>query len=378
MKRYGPFRGSREKNGFRRGTSFPRATGRALIHYKQNWRSPPVALRAECALPHLAVLEAGRKGKIIFYEMTFEENVSLAKYSHYQIGGPSRYFFLAETEAEALAALREARARGLKIFILGGGTNILFADEGFDGLVLKADFKNIDVDGNEIVVGAGVAVADLVRTAEERALSGWEWAGGLPGTVGGALRGNAGAFGGETKNSVVTVTSINTETLARHERSREECRFGYRSSIFKEIGGTELIVSARFALTPGDAAAIRAVAEKNIAYRRERHPIELPNIGSIFKNIPVERVSEAVRSAAAHAIKKDPFPVVPAAYLIAETKLGGRTHGGAMISPKHPNFIVNTGGASAADVRALMGVVRAAVREKFSVELEPEVFEVGP
>ncbi len=336
-----------------------------------------MALRVECALSYLAVLEAGRKGKIIFYEMTFEENVSLAKYSHYRIGGPSRYFFLAEMEADALAALREARARKLKIFILGGGTNILFADEGFDGLVLKLDIKNIDFKGNEIFVGAGASVADLVSTAGERLLSGWEWAGGLPGTVGGALRGNAGAFGGETKDSVVTVTSINIKTLERRERSREECRFGYRSSIFKE-SGDELIISARFALTPGNGAEIQAVAEKNIAYRRERHPIELPNIGSIFKNIPVENFPETLRSVVAHVIKKDPFPVVPVAYLIAETKLGGRAHGGAMVSPKHPNFIVNTGGASAADVRALMGLVRAAVREKFGVELEPEVLEVGP
>ncbi len=165
----------------------------------------------------------------------FRENVPLAKYSHYKIGGPARFFFEPEDEGQIAWAVGEAKKRKLAIFILSGGTNLLIADSGFDGLVihpsklLKAGTKSGIVE-----VGAGVAMADLLKFAAGRSLSGLEWAGGLPGTVGGAIRGNAGCFGGETKDNIVSVRSFDTGTMKFVTRTAAQCAFRYRDSIFKK------------------------------------------------------------------------------------------------------------------------------------------------
>jgi len=309
------------------------------------------------------------------FHMSFvpQENVSLASFSNYKIGGPARYFFEAQSFEELHMALAWANEKKIILFILGGGTNLLFADAGYDGLVLKPALMDIKRDGSRVTVGAGVGVASFLEFCIAQELSGFEWAGGLPGTIGGAVRGNAGAFKGETKDSIMAAQSIVVDSLEERERDNIACRFGYRTSVFKELNGQEIILSAIFDLRAASSELIRRAIQEKIDYRIARHPIEYPNIGSIFKNVDLMQFPEERHADFVDVVKHDPFPVVPTAYLISEAGLKGMTHGGAMISPKHPNFIVNTGSATAEDVLALIALVKESVSKKFSVLLEEEV-----
>jgi UDP-N-acetylmuramate dehydrogenase len=326
-------------------------------------------------------------GLITFSMPQLKENVSLAHYSHYKIGGPARFFFNAKSEKEVVWAVREAKKRKLKVFVLAGGTNLLIGDNGFPGLVVRPDLTTLNVKGSAVRVGAGVLVADLLSFVARRSLAGLEWAGGLPGTLGGAVRGNAGCFGGEIKDVIASVRSLDTRRMAIVERSAAQCRFSYRDSIFKKKRGTEIVLGATLRLAKGDMATILAAAKEKIAYREKHHPLEYPNIGSTFKNVPLERFhksgSKPYRTAIAagairfrdsqFSVKTDPLPVISAAKLIGESGLCGVTFGGAMISPKHPNFIVNVLSANAHDVNVLIGLAKAEVLRKFGVQLEEEV-----
>ncbi len=309
----------------------------------------------------------------------FENKIELAKYSNYKIGGAARYFFAAKKIEDVACAVEKARAEKLPIFILGGGTNLLISDQGFGGLVLKPEIKKLQVSGDKCQVGAGVSMADLLDFCVEKGLSGFEWAGGLPGTVGGAIRGNAGAFGGETKDNVIEVVSLDISGKVQKvlRRNNQECKFNYRNSIFKINDGKEVIIEAVFKMKKGDKKAIRAAIEEKIAYRKARQPLEYPNIGSMFKNVDLRLVPKKLHPQFKAVIKTDPFPVVPTAYLISEIGLKGVSFGGAMISPKHPNFIVNTLGAKAEDVKQLIKLIKSGVDKKYDIKLEEEVIYVG-
>ncbi|MGB6876102.1 MAG: UDP-N-acetylmuramate dehydrogenase [Candidatus Acidiferrales bacterium] len=302
-----------------------------------------------------------------------QEGVSLAEHSNYRIGGPARFFCEAMNEEEIRNGVLFAREQRLPLFVLGSGTNLLIDDDGFNGLVLKPSVMQLGVDGQTMTAGAGVSVADLLKFTIAHSLSGLEWAGGLPGTVGGAIRGNAGAFRGEIKDRIVSVESFDVETLATVMRENAACQFGYRSSVFKEKNEREIILRATLNLDKGDAQKIAAGIQEKINYRLERHPMEYPNIGSTFKNVDLELVPKIWHAAFAKVIKVDPFPVVPTAYLISEAGLRGTQRGGAMVSPKHPNFIVNLGGATAADVKFLIATVKESVFEKYGIRLEEEI-----
>jgi UDP-N-acetylmuramate dehydrogenase len=308
----------------------------------------------------------------------FLENVNLAEFSNYKIGGPARFFFESGDIEEIKEAVLEAKKRKLKLFILGGGTNLLISDKGYDGLVLKPNINFLSADDGGIVrTGAGVLMQRLLDFAAERGLGGLEWAGGLPGTVGGAIRGNAGAFGGEIKDVVASVESLDLSNLKIVTRSNADCRFAYRSSVFKERDGKEIILSAVLALNEGcDPKKISRSIDEKIKYRRSRHPIYCPNIGSIFKNVALKKVPKKLRSRFSEVIKTDPMPVVPAAHLISEVGLRGVSCGGAMISPEHPNFIVNILDAKASDVKKLIKLVKSEVDKKFGIKLEEEIMEI--
>jgi UDP-N-acetylmuramate dehydrogenase len=340
----------------------------------------------------------------------FQENVLLAKFSNYKIGGRARFFFAAKNEHEVMWAVTEAKSKKLPIFILGGGTNLLISDEGWNGLVLKPEIGILKAPRSAgsfwkrkapiVTVGAGVLMSDVLAFVASKSLAGLEWAGGLPGTLGGAVRGNAGCFGGEIKDSIVSVRSLDMDTMAIRERKAEDCAFGYRDSIFKRKNGTssrilwnktqeggEIILSVEFQLAKGDKEKIMETIQKNIAYRATHHPLEYSNVGSIFKNVPLsvfhKKESAHYKKAVADAaltfrgsrfsVKTEPFPVISAAKLVSESGLCGVAFGGAMISPKHPNFIVNVFGADACDVKNLITLAKSEVRKKFGVTLEEEV-----
>jgi len=305
--------------------------------------------------------------------MEFGKKVSLREFSNFRIGGPAKDFVRADTPEDLKEAISIARGLDMPIFVLGGGTNVLINDDGYSGLVLQPAFYGVSVDGKHVTVGAGVPMPDLVSVAISRGLAGLEWAGGLPGSVGGAVFGNAGAFGGEIKDSLLEVLTFDLDTFELHTRSNKECELTYRTSAFKTGKLNEIILQATFLLKPGDKRQLLDIANKRIEYRKERHPLEYPNIGSIFKNVAVDSLSNEIINSHQWDIKTDPFPVIPAAYLIANANLKGTSIGGAEVSKKHPNFIVNVMDARAHDVLELIKIVKDKVFDRFEIALEEEV-----
>ena len=251
-------------------------------------------------------------------DMDFERNVKLNKLTSFKIGGKARFFKEAKTIEELVQSVNKARAENLPLFVLGGGTNILGDDSGFDGLVLRPTIGTLRKNELEVTVGAGVLMADLLQFTIFHGFSGLEWAGGLPGTLGGAVRGNAGAFGGEIKDLVKEVLSLDTETSELIRRNNNECEFNYRTSVFK-TNGREIIIEIILSLSSGEAESIRNSIENKISYRREKHPMEHPNAGSVFKNVPIVKYPNLDLERFNHVIKHDPFPVIPTAFLKKST-----------------------------------------------------------
>lgn len=308
----------------------------------------------------------------------FQEGILLKNHSHYKIGGPARYFFIGKNVDKIIKAIEKARQLKTPIFVLGGGSNTLFDDDGFNGLVLKPNIQFIKRKENLIRVGAGVLTSELVNYSIAESLSGLEWLAGIPGTVGGAIRGNAGAFGGEFKNVVKEVVSLNISASQPKivKRDNQGCDFDYRSSIFKKNEGEEIILEAVLELEKGSKKTMSGIIKKNMDYRRQNQPLEYPSIGSVFKNVNLKGVPKNSHKNFEKVIKNDPYPVIPAAYLICEAGLNGVSYGGAMISPKHPNFIVNVLNATSNDVKNLIKLAKKEVKKIFNVELEEEIVRV--
>lgn len=299
-----------------------------------------------------------------------KENILLAPYTTFRVGGPARYFFIARSKKSIVKALRASHVCHIPFFVLAGGSNLLVSDKGFQGLVILIRNTSCFIRGVTLYAEAGVPLSALVKKCGAKGFAGLEWAGGLPGSFGGAVRGNAGAFGGEIKDSVIEVECMdgkgNIQTL-----SNAECKFSYRSSVFKKKNW--IVLSAVLRFNKGNAKEIQRIARERIRYRKERHPLEYPNAGSIFCNVPLKSIPARRRHEIRAVVKQDPFPVVPAGYLIARAGMKGKAVGGAQVSEKHTNFIVNRGNATSRDILSLIARVKKAVLKKFSIALEQEV-----
>lgn len=310
-----------------------------------------------------------------------KELIALKNYSNIKIGGPARYFLEIPNDDELVNELKLWRKNNpnVKIFIMGEGTNVLFDDRGFDGLVVLIKIKTIKkLKDNLVEVSSGLTMAELLKYSVAQSLSGLEWAGGLPGTLGGAIFGNAGAFGKETKDNIVIVKSLSLADFSLKERRVDECAFAYRTSLFKrELSQKEVILSALIKLTIAKQAGIKAKIDEKIAYRKERQPLEFPNLGSTFKNIALDKVPKEFQEQFKDKVKDDPFPLIPAAVFLSEAGLKGKRIGGAQISEKHPNFIINLGNAKSTDVKELIKIARQKVFEKFNLELELEIIQLN-
>jgi len=286
-----------------------------------------------------------------------KKNEPLANHCTYHIGGPARVLFLAANEREIIAGIETAEENRFKMMILGGGSNILFSDRGFDGLVLKLANNFIKIAEEKenravVLAGAGAPLAALVKFALDNSLAGMEWAAGIPGTVGGAIRGNAGAFGREIGASVLRVRAleISGKSVVPAIVGKEDCAFGYRESVFKRNKNL-VITAAKFVLEKGNANEIADKIKECAEKKRISQPLDFPSAGSVFKN-------------------PEGFF---AAKIIEDCGLKGRSAGGAQISEKHANFIVNRGNARADDVLALIAQIKAAAKEKFAVDLKEEI-----
>ncbi|MGN0708139.1 MAG: UDP-N-acetylmuramate dehydrogenase [Faecalibacterium sp.] len=283
-------------------------------------------------------------------QIPFRENELLAAHCTFKIGGPAQMFLCPESEEQLVRAVMLCREQGMRCFLLGNGSNVLFSDEGFCGAVIDISALKGPVlrKGGILRAGAGVRLSALCMEALRAGLTGLEFAYGIPGTVGGAVYMNAGAYGGEVKDVLASVRYLTAEGEVKTVPA-EELELGYRHSIFETNGGC--ILAAEFRLAEGDPAAIRARMEDLMSRRADKQPLDKPSAGSTFK-----------RPAGAFA-----------AALIEQCGLKGYRHGGAAVSEKHSGFVVNLGGASCADVLALCDEVRAVVKEKTGYELEKEI-----
>ena len=277
----------------------------------------------------------------------------LSRHTTYRIGGPARFFVRANSVGALTGLVDVCAAEGTPWVVLGRGSNVLVADAGFAGvaIVLGRDFRTLRFDDDRFIVGAGASLSAVVQEAFKRAIGGFEFAVGTPGTVGGALRMNAGTADEWIGQRVVSVTTYRPgRGLAR--RRGDEIAWGYRASSF---AADEVILECELAAEAADPYRVRDKMEGNLARRKGCQPLSEPTCGSVFKN--PEGAS--------------------AGRLIEAAGLKGAEVGGAKVSELHGNFIVNRGGATAADVRALMEQVRAAVLESTGVELVPEVRMLG-
>lgn len=301
-----------------------------------------------------------------------QKNVLLKEHTTFNIGGPAEYFLLSLEEKEIMHAIKTARKLRLPIVVMGGGSNLLVGDAGIRGLVVKNQVAGpmVLMKHNVIEAPAGIVFSDLVAFSIDKSLEGLQWAGGLPGTFGGAIRGNAGAFGGEIKDAILSVRALDHKLHVK-KLSNAQCQFSYRSSIFKRENW--VVLSASVKLKKGDKEKLQEVSHSHINYRSQKHPLEYPNAGSVFKNVDVKILSPKFQTLFSDKIKKDPFPIVPAAWFIIGAGLAGKKIGQAQISEKHSNYIVNLGGAKAQDVLELIKLVKATVKTKYGIELEVEV-----
>jgi len=291
---------------------------------------------------------------------TLKRREPLARHTSYGIGGPADWYVVAETVTELRHWLNWGRQRGRPITLLGHGSNVLVADAGIRGLVIENRLRGCErlgPDGTRLRVASGTALSDVAYYAVSRGLAGLEWAVGIPGTVGGAVVGNAGAFGGYMSDIARRLAVLGAEDTVR-DLAAAECGFAYRTSAFKTGSGERIagsvILAVELELRPGDPRELWTQVEEYNTRRDATQPRE-PSAGSVFKRT------------ARH----------PAGWLVEQAGLRGTCQGDACISPVHANFIVNQGHATAADVRFLIELAQQRVRERFGDELEPEIELLG-
>lgn len=307
--------------------------------------------------------------------LSIQREVSLAPFSTFRIGGPADFFVSVTTTAELIEALEYAVANNLKTFVFSGGSNLLIADHGFRGLAIRVANAAARVMGQDIYADAGVPLIDIVRLAESHGLAGMERLAGIPGSLGGAIRGNAGAFGTEIKDVVQSVKFYDRKEKKLKEFLARDCAFGYRQSYFKSHPEL-VIIFVQLRLAVGSVAELRRIADETIATREAKHPQNARCAGSFFMNPEV--ADEKLRAEFTRDTGKAPRDgKLPAGWLIDHAGLRGKKIGGAEVSPLHPNYIVNTGTATAEDVITLASVVKQRVRTELGVQLREEVQLVG-
>jgi len=309
--------------------------------------------------------------------LNIQENVPLAPLTSFRIGGPAKYFVEVRNEEELIEALNYAKQHVLGCFVLGGGSNLLVADKGFSGLVIKMkiDLFEVDEKNLKITAGAGVFLAKVVNQSIDHSLSGMEWAVGIPGTVGGAVRGNARAFGKNAASVVESVKALDIDTLETKTFMHDACEFTYWGSIFKKNDNL-VVLSATIKLDVGDKEKSREQIKETVTKRISGQPQGMGSAGSFFLN-PVVTDQQLIAKFEQDKQMKIKDDKLPAGWLIDQLDLRGKKIGGAMISEKHANFLVNTGNATADDVVMLMSFVKQQVRDALGIQLQEEITYLG-
>ena len=292
-------------------------------------------------------------------------NQPLSKHTTFKIGGPARFLVIVEENDKLVALLNFLTGEGVDYFILGGGSNLLMPDQDNDLVIIKISTKNLEVDQNVIMVDSGVPLAMVVATASQNSLTGMEWGVGIPGTIGGAVRGNAGAMGNSISDNLIEVDVWQDSEVLKLKN--QDCKFGYRDSLFKHNGS--VVLKVKFKLKIGEKQEIMNVMQQHIKQRICRVPGE-PSPGCFFKNFRLEDWSGDKSSLPESFIK---YGKVSAGWLIEQSGCKGLKKGGAELSDLHNNTIINTNNATQADVLALVEEIKSKVYNKFGVELDNEV-----
>lgn len=286
--------------------------------------------------------------KIVSKDKIFT-NEPMSKHTSFKIGGPAEIFVKINNVEELKLIIKISKQAEVPITVVGNGSNLLVSDDGIRGIVLKIEFDKIEIEeSGKLKVGSGVKLAFLAQKCLKEKLEGFEFASGIPGTIGGAIRMNAGAHGSEMKDIVKKITCMTRDGKIQ-VISNEEAKFEYRNSIFSQ--NDYIILEAEIQLRKGNPEEIRSKMDEYATYRKEKQPIEYPSAGSTFK-----RGNDFIT-----------------AKLIDECGLKGYQIGGAQVSEKHAGFIINKGNATAEDVKQLMKYVEEQVYNKFGKKIEPEI-----
>ena len=312
-------------------------------------RGPAFDLGAQPSVEALDALDtlAGERG------IALERDAPLAPLTTLRVGGPADRMATPRTRAELLASLALARDAGVPWFVLGNGSDLVVADAGMRGLVIRNRARGLGTDGVTVTADAGAAMAQLVKRCTAEGLAGLEFGISIPGSLGGAVWANAGAHGGEMADVVVEVEAWDPSDGELRRLVTGDCAFAYRESRFKHE--PEVVVAATLRLGPGDPAAIGARVDEHQAQRRATQPLADQNAGSVFRNPPGDHAGRLVEAAG----------------------LKGHRHGSARVSELHANFIVTDRGGRAGDVRALGEHVRSVVADRFGIELAYEIEFAG-
>lgn len=287
-------------------------------------------------------------------------DIILAPFTSFGIGGQARYFFIAGTPTDIVRAVRAAREMGLKFFVLGGGSNILFDDAGYTGLVIKDETDKFSANGDVVSALSGAVVDKMVDATVEAGLGGLEYAAGIRGTIGGAVYGNAGAFG-HAINEILESAVIYSGDDRIEIVNRDYFRFEYRKSRLSE--SEDIVLSVKLQLHHEDKARLTEIVNERRRFRKEHHPVGLGSAGSVYKNL---------RSL------DDPTKVTPAGKILEDAGVRGMAVGAAAVFEKHCNIVVNRGNATSRDVKLLVQMMGDAAKEKFGIDLQKEIMYIDP
>lgn len=314
--------------------------------------------------------------------MKFQKNIILKNYTTADVGGPARYFYKATSAPKLKEAVDFANKQNLPILILGGGSNLLISDAEFPGVVIKNEIKGILGFKQILKVGAGALLSQLVATAVRQNLAGLQKLAGIPGTVGGAIYGNAGAYGTAIGDNITKVLCFDPQKGTVVSLTRKQCQFDYRDSVFKKNGfkgacpqASLIILEAHFKLTRLPGESLEVQMKEVLKKRAAKNYWEGKNPGSFFKNVLVENLSEEILK----LIPEDKiiYGKVPAGFLLESVGAKGMKSGKVEVSDNHANLIINTGNGKASDFIKLASILAKKVKDKYGITLEPEVQFVG-
>jgi UDP-N-acetylmuramate dehydrogenase len=304
--------------------------------------------------------------------LTVLTDAPLSRYTRFGIGGPADIYAETESVDAFVAALASAQASGSPVMVIGGGTNLIVSDAGFRGVVLRYRASQLTAEGACVFADAGAVLQDLVDFTVDRGLKGLETLAGIPGSVGAAVYGNAGAYGHAISERVRRVRFYDGKTVRAFDNL--QCEFRYRESVFKRqkewiVFSTELLLDA------ADAAALRETADGIVKIRNEKFPVTMKCAGSIFKNLLLHELPAHVAAVVPAAVVRE--GKIPAAWFLEQAGAKGLRRGEIHVANYHANLIYNAGGGTAADLRALIEELKNRVRARFGIEIEEEVQYVG-